>query len=178
MTFPKRIQDSPAFLHAISNKGRMLYGEDIYVGYRYYDAVDLAVEFPFGHGLSYTTFRMHNLRVFCRDDMLSIKISLDNTGKRAGAEVVQVYIAQQCRSIARPPKELKGFSKKFLQPSETAEVLIEIPVKYATSYWDDSVRKWTSDAGTYDVLVGDSSRASKLLIGKFETKDTFSWSGI
>jgi len=156
----------------------MLYGEDIYVGYRYYDAVNLAVEFPFGHGLSYTTFRMQNLRVVCKDDILSVRVSLENTGKRAGAEVVQVYVAQQCRSIARPPKELKGFSKRFLQPSETAEVSIEIPIKYATSYWDDSVRKWTSDAGTYDVLVGNSSRAQKFLINKFETNATFSWSGI
>jgi len=156
----------------------MLYGEDIYVGYRYYDAVDLAVEFPFGHGLSYTTFRMHSLRVVCKDGILSVRVSLENSGKRAGAEVVQVYVAQRCRSIARPPKELKGFSKRYLQPSETAEVLIEIPVKYATSYWDDSVRKWTSDVGPYDVLVGNSSRAQKFLIDKFETNDTFSWSGI
>ena len=155
----------------------MLYGEDIYVGYRYYDAVELAVRFPFGHGLSFTTFRLDSLRVTCQDDKLSVSLRLQNTGSRAGAEVVQVYVAQQRRSIARPPKELKGFLKQFLQPSQTVDVTIDISTKYATSYWDDSVRKWTSDAGTYTMMVGNSSQG-EFLTGSFETDSTFFWSGI
>ena len=179
LTFPKRIQDSPAYLHAFSNKGRMLYGEDIYVGYRYYDAIDLAPQFPFGHGLSYTTFKYSNLRVTrASEDTLSVSLTLENTGSRAGAEVVQVYISQQSRSIARPRKELKAFSKHALQPKESKEVTMEIQLKYATSYWDDSVRKWTADAGEYDVLVGNSSRAEEFLTASFTVSETFSWKGI
>jgi beta-glucosidase len=156
----------------------MVYGEDIYVGYRYYDAIELPVRFPFGHGLSYTKFTMANLRVSQEGDDVIVKLHLRNVGICAGAEVVQIYISQQAPSLKRPPRELRGFAKRYLEPSESIEVVVHISLKYATSFWDESVSKWTSDAGKYDVMVGDSSRPLSLMMATFETRETFSWRGL
>jgi len=156
----------------------MLYGDDIYVGYRYYDTVDLPVQFPFGHGLSYTKFTLSNLQISVEDKVLLIQAQLANVGSREGSEVVQAYITQKTPSLARPAKELIGFAKFTVKPDETVDVRIDVPLKYATSYWDEGVGKWTSDAGSYTVLVGNSSRAVDFLEGVFETAKAYSWSGI
>jgi beta-glucosidase len=178
MTFPKRIQDCPAYLHHKSNKGRIIYGEDIFVGYRYYETIDLPVQFPFGHGLSYTSFGQTGLQVHVSGPTLSVQLRLENIGGREGSEVVQVYISQRYSSVLRPQKELKGFAKYFLKPKEVTNVKIDIPVKYATSFWDESVNGWTSEAGIYDVSVGNSSQSDDFLQGKFQTSKTYSWNGL
>lgn len=178
MTFPKRIQDCPAYLNSKADAGSMLYGENIYVGYRYYEAVELPVQFPFGWGLSYTTFALSNLQVRAEGPTLSIHLRLTNAGTRTSSEVVQVYISQRDPKITRPKKELKGFKKCRLGPKEDVDVALHIPMKYATSYWNEHAGAWMSDAGIYDVLVGNSSREADCLHGMFETVITYSWNGL
>ena len=156
----------------------MIYGEDIFVGYRYYEAIDLPVRFPFGPGLSYATFSMTELQIQLKGDEISIFLKLTNKGPVYGSEVVQVYVSQRFSTLSRPPKELKGFSKHYLEASRSIDVEIKIPVKYATSFWDEGVNAWTSEAGLYDVLVGNSSQSAEFLRGEFELDTTFSWNGI
>ncbi|KAF5250101.1 hypothetical protein FANTH_4654 [Fusarium anthophilum] len=114
LSFPRRIQDTPTFLNFGSERGRVIYGEDIYVGYRYYEKVDRDVLYPFGHGLSYTTFTYDKLNVTSSH----VSFDITNSGSVPGAEVSQLYIAadEATSSIQRPKKELKGFKKTYLQP--------------------------------------------------------------
>ncbi|KAG9230687.1 glycoside hydrolase family 3 protein [Amylocarpus encephaloides] len=177
LSFPKRVQDNPAFLSYRTERGRTLYGEDIYVGYRYYEMVDVATLFPFGHGLSYTTFSISDL-VVSKDDMnLKTTVKVTNTGDVAGAEVVQVYISQKNPSIKRPKKELRGFNKIFLEKGENKTVEINIEVKYATSFWDEVRDSWISEKDTYEVLVGDTS-AEIAATGEFVVEKTSWWKGL
>ncbi|KAL6787336.1 putative beta-glucosidase I [Trichoderma sp. SZMC 28012] len=178
LTFPKRLQDCPAFLHSRCNSGRMIYCDDIFVGYRHYDAIDLAVQFPFGHGLSYTTFSMTGLQVQVKESKILIRLKLTNTGPIYGPEVVQVYISQRSPSVSRPPKELKAFSKHHLRVGESADVRINTSLKYATSFWNENMNAWTSEAGFYDVFVGNSSQSAKFLQASFELTTTSSWNGL
>ncbi|KAK9427681.1 glycoside hydrolase superfamily [Lipomyces doorenjongii] len=178
LTFPKRIYDCPAYLHSKCNKGRMIYGEDIFMGYRYYEAIDLPVRFPFGHGLSYTTFSQSALRVQIDERKLIVQLKLENSGELDGSEVIQVYISHPKSSVSRPVKELKGFSKVMLKSKESIDVKIDISIKYATSFWDESQNAWTSEAGVYEVLVGNSSQSERFIRSTFETRKTFSWNGL
>jgi len=177
LSFPKRIQDNPAFLSFRSERGRAIYGEDVYVGYRWYEALELPVLFPFGHGLSYTSFSFSDLKVEKGEKNLSVKVKIENTGSLAGAEVVQVYVSQKNPSIKRPPKELKGFSKAWLDKGEEKVVEVNIEVKYAVSFWDEVRNAWISEflfasypsefaaktnsmiveKDVYEVIVGGSS---------------------
>jgi beta-glucosidase len=179
LSFPKRVQDNPAYLNYRSQRGRVLYGEDVYVGYRYYEAVDKDVLFPFGHGLSYTSFAFSDLRVRREGEELVVMVRVGNTGEVAGAEVVQAYVAQRGPSIARPVKELKGFAKVFLEPGVEEDVEVRIEVKYAVSFWDEGRREWIMERDTYDVIVSDSSVMSdKALTGHFEVEQTSWWVGL
>lgn len=155
-----------------------MYCDDIYVGYRHYDSIDLPVQFPFGHGLSYTTFIMTELRVEVEEQELIIQLKLTNAGPVYGSEVVQVYISQRSPSVPRPSKELKAFSKHRLQAGVSTNVRMSTPVKYATSFWDESVNAWTSEAGTYDVFVGNSSQSPKFLHATCDIAATTSWNGV
>ena len=181
LTFPARLKDNPTYLNYKSEKGRTLYGEDIYIGYRYYEAIELDVLFPFGHGLSYTTFTFSDLGI-SKDDKngnLTISCSVTNTGTVAGAEVVQVYIAQQSPSIRRPEKELKGFSKVFLKPGEMKKVSVEMETKYAVSFWDEAKNKWVGEKDTYNVVVGSTSAlGGEALRGSFNVDRTLWWNGL
>ena len=186
MTFPRHLRDNPAFLNYRSERGRVLYGEDIYVGYRYYERLQLQPLFPFGHGLSYTTFRFSNLdvsmsntavRASSSEALVTVSCIVENTGNREGAEVVQVYIQQREPSISRPVKELKGFKKVFLQPGEKQKVPIHMERKYACSFWDEGRDMWILEKGKYKVFVGNSSQAG-FLEGEYEVKETGWWSGL
>ena len=179
LSFPIRVQDNPAFLNHRSEGGRTLYGEDVYIGYRWYESLQTKVAFPFGHGLSYTTFELSNLRVSTDAKILTVKLDLKNTGSLAGAEVVQVYVAQRHPSIRRPPKELKGFAKKFLESGEIARIQVDVPLKYAASYWDEGRDAWVMERGEYDVLVGTSSELRLgVPSGSFEVAKTSWWKGL
>ncbi|KAL8796014.1 MAG: hypothetical protein Q9195_001590 [Heterodermia aff. obscurata] len=186
ITFPRHLSQNPAFLNFRSEGGRVLYGEDVYVGYRYYEKLALPPLFPFGHGLSYTTFEFSDLQVSVSkadarpsssEALIIAACSVENTGLRQGAEVVQVYIQQQAPSISRPVKELKGFKKVFLQPGEKREVQISMERKYACSFWDEGRDMWIMEKGQYTVLVGNSSQAD-FLEGGFEVRETGWWSGL
>lgn len=178
LSFPKRIQDNPAFLNYKTERGRTLYGEDVYVGYRWYEMLDLPVLFPFGHGLSYTSFSLSSLAVTKTDKLLIVEVEVANTGTIAGAEVVQVYVSQKDPTIRRPKKELKGFTKIFLQKGESQVVKVEVGFKYATSFWDEIRNAWVMEKDSFEVIVGTSSVDDNALKGNFEVETTSWWNGL
>jgi beta-glucosidase len=179
LSFPVRLQDNPAFLNYRTERGRTLYGEDVYIGYRWYEMLDLPVLFPFGHGLSYTSFNFSDLTVSKSDKDVKVSVRVTNTGDREGAEVVQVYVAQKNPSIRRPKKELKGFKKVLLEKGESKVVEVSVEVKYAASFWDEIRNAWVLEKDGYEVLVGGSSDVeSGLLKGEFEVEKTSWWNGL
>jgi len=180
LSFPERVQDNPAYLNYRAEASRTLYGEDIYIGYRYYEYIDRPVLFPFGHGLSYTSFSFSGLKVTEKDGKIAVDVTVKNTGKLQGAEVVQVYVApKQKAKVNRPLKELKGFAKVFLAPGESKSVAVDIETKYAASYFDEERRQWCAEEGEYEVIVSDSSvLTDKAVKGSFKVGETFWWSGL
>ncbi|KAM0322149.1 hypothetical protein ACHAQA_009637 [Verticillium albo-atrum] len=174
LSFPRRIEDTPTYLNFGSERGQVTYGEGIYVGYKFYEKVDREVLYPFGHGLSYTTFVFEGLQVTKE----SATVNVVNTGSVAGSEVVQLYISANMTTstISRPLKELKGFSKVFLQPGEARRV--EIPFdRFTTAFWDEELRAWVCEEGIYKVLVGSSSQ-NILLEGELHLEQTTTWTGL
>jgi beta-glucosidase len=150
----------------------------VYIGYRWYEMLDLPVLFPFGHGLSYTTFRISDLKVQKSDKEVNLSVKVSNTGSKSGAEVVQVYISQKNPSIRRPKKELKGFKKVFLEKGESKVVEVSIETKYATSFWDEIRNAWVSEKDTYEVIVGGSSEEVGAVKASFEVAKTSWWNGL
>ena len=151
-----------------NTKGNIIdeeYKEGIYVGYRWTDKERIKPTFAFGHGLSYTQFEISNLRSdkpqITQDDSITFTVNVKNTGKRAGSEVVQLYIHDVNSSVDRPKKELKGFQKVYLQPGENKEVSITIN-KEALSFYDESSSSWKAEAGKFEALVGNTSDNLKL----------------
>ena len=136
------------------------YKEGIYVGYRYTDAKKLKPLFAFGHGLSYTTFKLGkasaNTQELTPTTQMTITVPVTNTGKMAGSETVQLYIAAKDSKVARPVKELKAFQKVYLQPGETRNVILTIGAD-ALSYYDEATSQWRADAGKYEALIGTAS---------------------
>ena len=177
ISFPIRNQDNPAFLNFRSEAGRVLYGEDVYIGYRFYDTIGGDVAFPFGHGLSYTTFLISDLRVEKRGETLDVSLRIQNSGQRSGAETVQMYVRQASPSIRRPRKELKGFRKVFLKAGADTSLKISVSTKHATSYWDETRSTWISEKDTYTVFVGTSS-ANLVANSTFDTAATERWTGL
>ncbi|KAH7380592.1 beta-glucosidase [Pyrenochaeta sp. MPI-SDFR-AT-0127] len=177
LSFPVRNEDNPAFLNQRSEKGKCVYGEDVYIGYRFYERTKRDVLFPFGYGLSYTTFFMTDLCVDSDTSTLRVSLKVRNGGNQDGAEVVQVYISQIDCPITRPPKELKGFKKVFLLAGDEKRIEIRMQTKYATSYWDEERDQWASESGEYVVRVGNSSDKT-LLMGSFKVAKTSWWRGL
>ena len=159
VTFPKKLMDSPAFANGdYPPKNDVLkYDEGVMVGYRYFDTKKVEPLFPFGHGLSYTSFEVSNLQVHPSGEDVQVEVDVKNTGARAGAEVAQVYVGEPDAKVDRPEKELKGFQKVFLNPGQTKRVSVLLN-KRAFEYWSDSANAWTFDGGRYLILVGTSSR--------------------
>ena len=151
-----------------NTKGNIIdeeYKEGIYVGYRWTDKERIKPTFAFGHGQSYTQFAISNLRSdkseLTQDDTIAFTVNVKNTGKRAGSEVVQLYIHDVKSSVDRPKKELKGFQKVYLQPGENKDVTITIN-KEALSFYDESSSSWKAEAGRFEALVGNASDNLKL----------------
>lgn len=163
MTFPKKLEDSPA--HAIGEypgkNGVVRYNEGLLVGYRYFDTKDVEPLFPFGHGLSYTTFEMTNLGVAKNGESVTLSLEVKNTGQMEGAEVVQVYVRDNESALPRPDKELKAFKKVFLKPGASTNVELTLD-KNAFMYYDDTKKQWVLEPGKFTILVGSSSRDIKL----------------
>ncbi len=165
-TFPKKLSDSPA--HALGNypgtNGTVTYGEGLLVGYRWFDTKNIEPQFPFGFGLSYTTFKYSGLKLIPAkgtNETVTAQFEIENTGKAAGAEVAQLYVHEKNPRLMRPEKELKGFKKVFLKPGEKQTVLIPLNTS-AFSYYDDTKKSWVADNGTFEIMIGSSSRDLRL----------------
>jgi beta-glucosidase len=166
-TFPKQLMDSPAHaLHAYpGTNGVETYEEGLLVGYRWYDTRKIEPLFPFGYGLSYTTFKYSKLKVVSqmdsKDPAVTVEFALANTGKRAGAEVAQVYVQELHPSVTRPLRELKGFAKVSLKPGEKQTVSVRLD-RHAFAHYDPDKKGWVADKGDYKIIVGSSSRDLQL----------------
>ncbi|KAI0811117.1 putative beta-glucosidase from glycoside hydrolase family GH3 [Irpex lacteus] len=182
LTLPEREQDIPAYLNTRSENGKIYYREDLFVGYKWYQARGIKPLFPFGHGLSYTSFSFSNLvisPVVTHNSAFGVDVSVTvtNTGSTPGSEVVQVYITNPEIGLTTPKLQLRGFTKvKDLSPGASYAVTIHLD-KYAVSYWDVTRNAWKADIGNYRVLVGRSSY-DIVLEGEFEVKASFIWSGL
>jgi beta-glucosidase len=167
VTFPRRYRDTPSWINFPGEFGKVVYGEGIYVGYRYYDSADVEPLYPFGHGLSYTSFALEGLRLSAEcldltaDDVLEVRVGVHNTGKRAGKQVVQLYIRDLGSTARKPLKELKGFAKVELAPGEKKTVHLTVSVQ-SLQHYDPRMKRWCVEPGTFEVLVGTSSRAIAL----------------
>ena len=172
VTLPKKFEDSPAYGHYPGEKLNVDYSEGIYVGYRYYDTKNVEPQFPFGFGLSYTSFTYSDLTIMDdttfkpgqkKDDPRG-KLALftvKNTGSRPGAEVVEVYVHDGHSKIDRPAHELKAFARVELKPGESQKLLVRID-RSAFSYWSPVKKDWVLEPGTFEVQVGASSRDIRL----------------
>ncbi|MDR3051729.1 MAG: glycoside hydrolase family 3 C-terminal domain-containing protein [Oscillospiraceae bacterium] len=164
-SFPLRLADNPSYLNFPGDGDRVEYREGVFVGYRYYDAKEMAVAFPFGHGLSYTTYRYGNLRfdkqTLSATETLTVQVDVTNTGAVAGKETVQLYVADHTGAAVRPPKELKGFVKLSLAPGETKTATFTLDER-AFAWYHTGLRAWRCAAGAYEVLIGASSRDIRL----------------
>jgi beta-glucosidase len=162
-TVPHRLQDNSSYLNFPGDSQVVRYGEGLFIGYRGYDAAALDVAFPFGFGLSYTTFALSDLdvalsgSVAAGDLAATVTVTVANTGAVAGAEVVQVYVRDVAASVARPVRELKGFAKVFLEPGESRQVSVALD-RRAFSFWSEIHRRWVVEAGEFAVEVGPHSR--------------------
>jgi beta-glucosidase len=159
-TFPLRLVDTPTYINYPGGNGVVRYGEGIFIGYRYYDAKQVPVLFPFGYGLCYTSFTFTNLKVSAQTfkdvDGVNVSVDVTNTGKLTGKEVVQVYVHDHMARLVRPPKELKGFAKVELQPGETKTVTIPLDFR-AFAYYHPGYKQWITEDGKFDILVGASA---------------------
>jgi beta-glucosidase len=154
-------EDYPDFGNYPGANHQVNYAEGIYVGYRHFDQVAIVPLFPFGYGLSYTTFGYDNLKLsqnkLSPDGSVTASVDITNTGKRAGEEVVELYIHDPRPQIDKPVRELKGFTKVALKPGETKTVQFTVQPR-ALAYFDTPGHQWKADAGDYEIQVGASSR--------------------
>jgi beta-glucosidase len=157
VTFLKDWKDSPAYGHYPGQNGEVGYEEGLYVGYRHFDKHNIEPQFPFGHGLSYTSFEYSDLKV----TPARVSLNVRNTGTREGAEVVQLYVHDVQSSVDRPVKELKAFRRVVLKPGETQPVSFTLD-KSALAFYDVAKKDWVAEPGTFEVLVGTSSRDIRL----------------
>jgi beta-glucosidase len=163
LTFPRRYRDTPSCINFPGEFGRVCYGEGIYVGYRYYDVKGIAPQFPFGFGLSYTTFELGNLRLSAstlnldEDEALTVYVDVTNTGERRGKQVVQLYISDVASTPHKPPKELKGFQKVYVGAGETQTVQFRV-TRRSLEHYDPKREAWCVEPGTFRVLVGTSAQ--------------------
>lgn len=164
-TIPYKLSDNPSYLNFPGDGQTVEYKEGVFVGYRYYDAKEMPVRYPFGYGLSYTTFEYSDLQLSAdkiKDtDTLKVTLKVKNTGDRAGKEVVQLYVADKTGSASRPVKELKNFVKVELQPQEEKTVEMELD-KRSFAWYNTQIHDWYAASGEYEILAAASSRDIRL----------------
>lgn len=160
ITLPYKLEHNSAIATGDHRPDVNKYEEGVFIGYRWFDLKNIQPMFAFGHGLSYTDFEFTKLRLsrktLKKDQTLQVKVTVKNTGKRAGGEVVQVYLHDKEASVQRPYKELKGFAKVFLQPGESKTVTVELD-RRDLSFWDETSNGWLAEPGDFEVLVGNAS---------------------
>ena len=159
-TFPRKLSQNPSTLNFPGDKEKVVYHEGVFVGYRWYDTMGIEPLFPFGFGLSYTSFTLNDLKLdkteMTEDETLELSVVVTNTGTRAGSETVQVYVADPESAVKRPIKELKAFEKVLLQSGESRTVFFRLE-RRAFAYWSESLADWRVESGRFDILVGTSS---------------------
>lgn len=160
-TFPVKLSDNPSYLYYGGEGNEADYREGIFVGYRYYDKKDMEVLFPFGYGLSYTTFACSNLRLSASEitdqETLTATVTVTNTGTCAGKSVVQLYVGDKVSTVLRPVRELKGFEKVALAPGESKDISFVLD-KRAFAYWNTELSDWHVETGEFTIEIGQSSR--------------------
>lgn len=157
-TIPKRIEDTPAYLNYPGEFGKVVYGEGLFVGYRWYDARRIEPRYPFGHGLSYTAFDYSPLSVAADGETATVRLTVTNTGARDGVETVQVYVRDVESTVQRPPKELKAFSKVTVAAGAGRDVSFTLD-RSAFAFWHPGEHGWRVEPGEFEILVGSSSAA-------------------
>ncbi len=159
-TFPMKLKDNPSALNFPGKEDKVFYQEGLFVGYRYYDAKVMKTLFPFGFGLSYTTFEYIDIKVDKEEIMdteeVTVTVTVKNTGDRAGKEVIQLYVKDMESSVIRPEKELKEFAKVDLAPGEQKEVVFTLN-KRSFAYYNVAIKDWHVETGNFEILVGSSS---------------------
>ncbi len=153
-SIPYRLQDTPSYLNFPGENDEVRYGEGVFVGYRYYETVELPVRYPFGHGLGYTTFSLSDLQA--SRDGSRVSVTVANTGDRAGKHVVQLYVSPPNGAVARPKRELRGFMKVALEAGESARIDFLLDAR-AYAHWDTRTGGWLVPGGEYLVEVGHSA---------------------
>ena len=164
-TFPLRLEDTPCYMYYPGNGRTCVYAEGIFVGYRWYDSRKMPVLFPFGYGLSYTSFEYSDLKVsssaFKDSDGVEVSVKVKNTGSVEGKEIVQLYVSDKTGVEIRPEKELKGFEKVNLKPGEEKTVSMKLD-KRSFAYWNTDMNDWYAPSGKYILSIGASSRDIRL----------------
>lgn len=162
-SMPIKLADNPSYLTFGMEDAE--YNEGVFVGYRYYDKKQMKVNYPFGHGLSYTTFAYRDLKLSQNEmtdaDQITVSVKVKNTGEVFGKEVVQLYVHDQTKVVIRPEKELKGFAKVALEPGEEKEVQFQVD-KRSLAWYSEALHDWYAASGQYNILVGASSRDIRL----------------
>lgn len=165
VSFERRWEDNAVHdsYYPKGNEKKVAYSEGVFLGYRHFDKSGIKPLFPFGYGLSYTTFAYKNLKIApgSTNQLVTVSFDVTNTGKRTGAEIAQVYVGDRHAGVPRPPKELKGFTKIFLNPGETKRAAITLDQR-AFSYYDVTAHQWTMAPGDFDIYVGHSSSEIEL----------------
>ncbi len=169
-TFPVKLEDNPSYLYYGGEKDRAEYREGVFVGYRYYDKKKMEVLYPFGHGLSYTTFEYSNMKAdktaMKDDETVTVSLDVTNTGKVMGKEVVQIYVEAPDSQVIRPVRELREFAKVELEPGETKTVAFTLG-KRAFSYYHVELKDWFAETGAYLIHAGSSSRDLRQIISVY-----------
>jgi beta-glucosidase len=160
-TFPEKLTHNPSYLNFPGSGDRVEYREGLFVGYKYYDAKEIAPLFPFGFGLSYTSFEYSDITLDKKEvddeDILTVRVNVRNIGDVYGKEIVQLYVRDVESSMIRPIKELKGFEKVGLQPKEQKTVVFKLD-KRAFAYYDVELKDWVVESGNFEILIGRSSK--------------------
>ena len=164
-TFPYKLEDNPSFLNFPGNGKTVEYREGVFIGYRYYDTKKMPVRFPFGHGLSYTTFEYSDMQL-CADeindtDTLTVSLKVKNTGDMAGKEIVQLYVADKTNATNRPAKELKNFVKVYLEPGEEKTVEMTLN-KRSFAWYNTEINDWYAATGDYEIIAAASCEDIRL----------------
>lgn len=169
-TYPLREEDTPSYLFYPGDGRETLYGEDVFIGYRYYDTKKMDVLFPFGHGLGYTTFAICDIRVEKKEKEVEVSVRVKNTGKRKGKTVIQLYVGMLKSSKMRAIHELRAFEKVELESGEERDIIFTLTER-DFSYWEERIHSWYIESGTYTISVGFSSRDLPLKVRVELTSD-------
>lgn len=166
-TFPLRLEDTPCYLTYGKGYDNSDYREGVFVGYRYYTSRKMETAFPFGHGLSYTTFAYSDLQLDKKEmtdkESVQVSVKVKNTGNRAGKTVVQLYVEAPETEVIRPVRELRGFEKIFLEAGEEKTVTFILGER-AFAYWNTLIHDWYAEEGTYKVMIGEN--ADQMCVGE------------